>query len=441
MKIADSNLTRDEVLANRARSLIPGGAHTYSKGDDQFPLNAPRLIERGEGCELWGADGKCYLDLAMSLGTVLLGHAYEPVLEAVRNELSRGVNFVRPSIIEGELAELLVDVIPNAEMVKFSKNGSDATTAAVKLARAYTGRDYVLRCSADPFNSVHDWFIGSTIMSRGVPGRVQDLTLKFDYNDIRSVEVLIDQYPNQIACVLLEPVSFIEPKENFLEKLKSLCETKGIVLIFDEVVSGFRFSLGGAQEMVGVTPHLSAFGKGMANGFALSALVGERDLMELGGLDHEEERVFLLSTTHGGETHSIAAAIKTIQDIRDLNAVDHFAQVGASLKNGMLEAASSVGAEPYISVSGYDCKPSILVTDGEGLPTAEVRTLFLQETAARGLLVPYIVPSFAHKKTHIDKAIEIMAKSLKIVKEAIETETVAERIKGPLVKPVFRKQN
>jgi glutamate-1-semialdehyde 2,1-aminomutase len=441
MKIEDHNLTESEKLARRARSLIPGGAHTYSKGDDQFPSNAPKLIDHGKGCELWDVEGNCYLDLAMSLGTVLLGHAYEPVLDAVREELSRGVNFVRPSVIEGELAELLVEVIPSAEMVKFSKNGSDATTAAVKLARAYTGRDYVARCADDPFNSVHDWFIGSTIMSRGVPERVQELTLKFEYNKIDSIQALIDQFPDQIACVLLEPVSFMEPQANFLENLKGLCDKHGIVLIFDEVVSGFRFALGGAQEMVGVTPHLSAFGKGMANGFALSALVGQREIMQLGGLDHEQERVFLLSTTHGGETHSIAAAIKTIQDIRDLNAIDHFANVGASLKHGILEAARAVGAESFVSVSGYDCKPSIVVTEGDGKATPDVRTLFLQETVARGLLVPYIVPSYAHKQDSVDRAINIMAEALKVVKEAIETETLVARIQGPSVKPVFRKFN
>ena len=200
---------------NKASSLIPGGAHTYSKGDDQFPLNAPRVIERGLGCELWDVDGNKFTDLAMSLGTVTLGHAYEPVLEAVRNEINKGVNFCRPSIIEGELAELLVDTIPSAEMVKLAKNGSDGVTAAVKLARACTGRKYVARCSADPFNAVHDWFIGSTLVNRGVPLETQKLTLSFNYNDIESCQKLFDEYPEEIACLLLEPVSFDAPANNF----------------------------------------------------------------------------------------------------------------------------------------------------------------------------------------------------------------------------------
>ena len=191
MKKLEMKLDLNNKFSDRANKLIPGVAHTYSKGGDQFPSNAPKIIDRGLGCKLWDVDGNQFTDLAMSLGTVILGHAYEPVLEAVRNELSKGVNFCRPSIIEGELAELLVDIIPSAEMVKFGKNGSDAVTAAVKLARAYTGRDFVARCSADAFNSIHDWFIGSTVLTRGVPNAVQDLTLKFHYNDLDSCQKII----------------------------------------------------------------------------------------------------------------------------------------------------------------------------------------------------------------------------------------------------------
>ena len=256
-------MTKNAFYSERALRLIPGGAHTYSKGDDQFPLNAPKIIDKGLGCNLWDVDGNQYIDMAMSLGTVVLGHAYEPVLESVRNELNKGANFCRPSIIEGELAELMISIIPSAEMVKFGKNGSDAVTAAVKLARAYTNRSYIARCSTDPFNAIHDWFIGSTVIDRGVPEEVKKLTLSFDYNNLESCQKLFDKYPKQIAAFILEPVSFIEPKNYFLQELKILCEKNGTLLIFDEVVSGFRFSVGGAQEYVGVCPHLSAFGKAM----------------------------------------------------------------------------------------------------------------------------------------------------------------------------------
>jgi len=435
------NYSKNNQLGEKARLLIPGGAHTYSKGDDQFPSNAPKIIDRGYGCTLWDVDGNEFTDLAMSLGTVLLGHAYEPVLEAVRKEIVKGVNFCRPSLIEGELAELLVDIIPSAEMVKFGKNGSDATTAAVKLARAYTGRKYVVRCQDDAFNSIHDWFIGSTVLTRGVPKEVQALTLKFKYNDLESCQRLFDQYPGEIACFLLEPVSMDVPQAGFLESLKTLCEKNGALLIFDEVVSGFRFALGGVQEMVGVTPHLSAFGKGMANGFSTSALVGQREFMRLGGIEHDQERVFLLSTTHGGETHSLAAAIATINEIRNNNIIDHFWHTGQQLMDGVIAVAKEVGAEQYVNVSGYSVKPGFSFNDESGQVSMVARTLFLQETIARGLLMPYVVPSYAHKQENIVFAIECIREALIVMKVAAENSGMASAIEGNIVQPVFRKFN
>ena len=427
--------------ADRAKRLIPGGAHTYSKGDDQFPANAPKIIDRGLGCTLWDVDGNEFTDLAMSLGTVILGHAYEPVLNAVRKEISRGVNFCRPSVIEGELAELLVELVPSAEMVKFGKNGSDAVTAAVKLARAYTERKYIARCSSDAFNAIHDWFIGSTVITRGIPKEIQALTLTFNYNDLESCQNLFDLYPGQIACFILEPVSLEIPKEGFLENLKALCEKNGALLIFDENVSGFRFALGGAQEMTGVTPHLSAFGKGMANGFSISALVGQREFMRLGGIDHDQERVFLLSTTHGGETHSLAAAIACINEIRNHNIIAHFWQTGQVLMDGVRAAAKDVGAERYVDVFGYGVKPGFAFKDETGQVSMVARTLFLQETIARGLLMPYVVPSYAHKKETIDFAVECVRDALNVMKKAAEGPGMAAAIKGEIVKPVFRKFN
>lgn len=436
-KSGDLNLQ----YGKRAETFIPGGAHTYSKGGDQFPSNAPQVIDRGLGCKLWDANQNQYLDLAMSLGTVLLGHAYKPVLDAVKKELTRGVNFCRPSIIEGELAEKLVNIIPSAEMVKFGKNGSDAVTASVKLARAYTGREYVARCESDPFNSIHDWFIGSTILNRGVPKATQELTLQFRYNDIQSCRDLFDRYSGKIACFLLEPISFTAPENNFLQELKVLCEKNGALLIFDEVVSGFRFSMGGVQEMIGVTPHLSAFGKGMGNGFSVSALVGQAEFMRLGGINHSEERVFLLSTTHGGETHSIAAAIATIDEIESNNAIQHFWKIGKELSIGVEKIAMDVGAQKFVKVGGYSVKPSFSFCDESGMPSMVARTLFLQETIKRGLMMPYVVPSLAHKSEDIDFALECIRGALIKMKSAAEGPGMMSEISGDLVKPVFRKYN
>lgn len=437
MQKAEKNI----FFGDRAKRLIPGGAHTYSKGDDQFPSNAPQIIDRGLGCKLWDVDNNEFIDMAMSLGTTVLGHAYEPVLAAVRKELDRGVNFCRPSVIEGELAELICDLIPSAEMVKFGKNGSDAVTAAVKLSCAYTGRKYIARCTADPFNAIHDWFIGSTVVNRGIPVETQLLTLQFDYNDLSSCQRLFNKYPNQIACFILEPVSFIPPNEGFLQGLKELCEKNGALLIFDEVVSGFRFALGGAQEMVGVTPHLSAFGKAMANGFSVSALVGQKEFMRLGGIEHNQERVFLLSTTYGGETHCLAAAIACIKEIQDKNAIAHFWKTGQAVMDGMNRIAQEVGAEKYISTNGYGCKPSFAFHDETGAISPLMRTLFLQETIKKGLLIPYMVPSLAHSSETVEFALNAIRDAFIVIKNAIEGPGLMAALNGPVIKPVFRKFN
>lgn len=441
MEKLNYKLDKDIELAKKAHHLIPGGAHTYSKGDDQFPANAPRIIDRGEGAYIYDVDGNKWLDLGMSLGTMVLGHAYPPVIEAAKKELSRGCNFVRPSYLEAELAEMMTGLIPSAEMVKFGKNGSDAVTAAVKLARAYTNRDYVIRCSADPFNAIHDWFIGSTVMNRGVPEAVRNLTLQFEYNNIDSVKTLFDQYPGKIACVLLEPISMVEPKLGFLQELKDLCEKNGTILIFDEVVSGFRFHIGGAQVVAGVTPHLAAFGKAMANGFSVSALVGQREFMRLGGLDHDQERVFLLSTTHGGETHCLAAAKATIKEIQEKNIIEHFYWVGKYIQDGMRDAAKVAGASHLVEVIGYGCKPGFIFKDATGAISMEARTLVLQELCARGVLMPYVVPSYAHQKEHLVYAVEAFKDALTTLKFASENGGYKKFIMGDAVKPVFRKFN
>lgn len=425
----------------RAQSLIPGGAHTYSKGDDQFPENAPKLISRGKGSYLWDMDGKKYTDLAMSLGTMVLGHANDSVDDAVCNAIRSGINFCRPSYLEGELAELLVETIPSAEMVKFGKNGSDAVTAAVKLARAYTGRDYIVRCSSDPFNAVHDWFIGSTVVNRGVPTAIQNLTLKFDYNDITTCERLFEIYPDNIACIILEPLSFEIPKENFLTQLKILCEKKGALLIFDEVVSGFKFSLGGAQQFTNVTPHLSAFGKAMANGYSISALVGAKEVMKLGGIKHNEERVFLMSSTYGGNTDAIAASLETIKQIKIHNAIDHFWDFGEKLMSLVNECAAQAGISNFVKTFGYGCKPGIQFQNECGEISPKIRTFVMQELAKHSILMPYVVPSLAHDSNTLLELRTALQDPFDTIGKIGHEQGIYDLIQGDIAKPVFRKFN
>ena len=308
---------KSAALRKKVHDTIPGGAHTYAKGDDQYPERSPGFIERGKGCHIWDVDGNEFIEYGMGLRAVTLGHAYPSVIEAAYRQMQLGNNFNRPAPIELECAQMLQSLVSSAEMVKFAKDGSTVLTAALKLARAYTGRDLVAICSNSPFFSYNDWFIGTTAMDGGVSRVEVELTVKFNYNDIDSLQKLFEQYPNRIAMVLLEPARTEEPKDGFLQKVIDLAHRNGALVTLDETISGFRFHQGGAQTLYGVTPDMSCFGKALANGFSLSALTGKREVMELGGLFHDKERVFLLSTTHGAEGPSLAAAIETMRIYRD----------------------------------------------------------------------------------------------------------------------------
>lgn len=433
-----SNFKTSNILRKKAAKLIPGGAHTYSKGDDQFPLLSPHSIVRGKGARIWDVDGNEFVDWGMGLTSVLIGHAYEPINDVIKKELDNGVNFIRPSFIEAEVAELVSEQIPAAEMVKFAKNGSNATTSAVKLARAYTGKEIVLRCFDQPFFSIDDWFIGNTDISSGVTEGTKQKTKNFKYNDIESLKSTISQHKNEgVACVIMEPAATEEPQEGYLQAVKELCNKEGIVLIFDEVVSGFRFHPKGAQYLYGVTPDLATFGKTMANGYSISALVGKRDIMELGGLEHDKERVFLLSTTYGGETHHLRAAQKTIEILNknDYEVTKHVWNIGKTIKDNYNRLSSEMSIDRYTSMLGVDCRPYFYFKDNE------MRTLFAQEMIKHGVLVQGIIPSYSHRESEVSQTVEAFEKSLKVLAYAIESNKVKELLVGEAVKPVFRKYN
>ena len=436
------NFEKSNILRVKAKSLIPGGAHTYSKGDDVFPVKSPFAIKKGYGAKVEDVDGNEFIDWGMGLTSVILGHAYEPIVNAVKDELSNGCNFIRPSFIEAELAEQFIEQIPSAEMVKFGKNGSNATTAAVKLARAYTGKDIILRCGTQPFFSIDDWFIGSTVMNAGIPKSIQELTKQFKYNDIQDLTSKIDEYYNQIACVIMEPASTEEPNEGYLKSVKEICNKNGIVLIFDEVVSGFRFHPKGAQYLYGVTPDLSCFGKAMANGFSISALAGKKEIMSLGGLEHDKERIFLLSTTYGGETHHLRAAQKTIEilNANDYAVTKHIWNVGKRLKEAYNKEAKLLGISKYTSIQGIDCRPFLVFTDENGKNNFLFRTLFMEQMIKNGILVQSFNPSYSHTDNEIVSTIRAFKITLKYLKNIILDD--AKYIMDSYnVKSVFRKYN
>lgn len=433
-----TNFIKSNELRKKAASLIPGGAHTYSKGDDQFPQLSPHSIVKGKGVRIWDVDGNEFVDWGMGLTSVILGHAYDPVIEVIKKELDNGVNFIRPSFIEAELAELIVEQIPSAQMVKFAKNGSNATTSAVKLARAFTGKEVVLRCVDQPFFSIDDWFIGDTDISSGVTEETKANTKHFKYNDIENLKSIIELYKDKgIACLIIEPAATEEPKEGYLQAVRDLCTREHIVLIFDEVVSGFRFHPKGAQYLYGVTPDLSTFGKAMANGYSISALVGKKEIMELGGLEHTKERVFLLSTTYGGETHHLRAAQKTIEILNHNNyeVTKHIWDTGKKIKDTFNSLAAKLELTEFTNISGIDCRPYFYFKDNY------MRTLFQQEMIKQGILMQGVIPSFSHRESEISQTIEAFEHALQVLQHAIESNKVQELLIGNPVKPVFRKYN
>lgn len=437
---AKLNFEKSLARKERAHAVIPGGAHTYAKGDDQYPVLAPGFIVRGNGCRVWDVDGNEFIEYGMGLRAVTLGHAYPAVVDAAHRQMQLGSNFTRPAAIEVECAEEFLGIILGADMVKFAKDGSDATSGAVRLARAYTGRDMIARCGDQPFFSVDDWFIGDTPMNAGIPKAVRDLTVQFRYDDIASLREVFDRYPGQIAGVVMEAETVTPPQNGFLQQIELLCHDEGAVFILDEMITGFRWHLGGAQKCYGIVPDLSTFGKAMANGFSLSALAGKREIMELGGLRHDQERVFLLSTTHGAETPAMAAAIATMRLYRQEDVIGHLYRQGERLRNGINRAIASLKLDGFFEVLGKAPNLIYATRDTDKKPSQEFRALFLQETIQQGLLMPSLVVSYSHADDDIDRTIEGISEALVVYRKALEG-GVEKYLVGRPVKPVFRRFN
>jgi glutamate-1-semialdehyde 2,1-aminomutase len=428
-------------FGQRLNSVIPGGAHTYSRGDDQFPSNAPQILESGRGVYVKSPDGREFLDYGMALRAIGIGYSNDEINQAAIEEIKKGNNLTRASMTELLAAELISETIPNAEMVKFCKNGSTATTAAVKLARAYTGRKLVARCSQHPFFSYDDWFIGSTVMGNGVPDEISQMTVQFDYNSKESLNKVFLQYGKLLACIILEPSTTELPSEDYLLHIRKLCDQYGVVFILDEMITGFRYHLKGAQYYFKVNPDLLTFGKAMANGFSVAALVGRRKIMDLGGIKNSgQKRIFLISSTHGAEMSGLGALIKTIEIYKREPVTDHMWAYGKKLIKGANEIALSIGIEKYFSFSGVECSPVYNCRRQDGTLCMAFRTLFNQEMIRNGVLIPWVAISYSHKEEHLNITLSAIEKSLRIYKSALEN-GIDKYLVGDVIKPVFREIN
>lgn len=421
------DIARSQSLWRRAVGLIPAGTQTLAKGPTQFSDGvAPKYLARGRGARVWDVDGNEYLDYQMGVGPIILGYCHPAVDDAIRSQLLDGITFSLMHPLEVELAELMRDCIPNAESVRFSKTGCDVTSAAVRLARAHTGRERVLCCG---YHGWHDWYVGLTDRNAGIPLATRQLTDTFRFNDIASVLGAID---GDTACVMLEPFVFEQENGVFLNELRKVCDRHGSLLVFDEMWTGFRCAVGGAQELFGVRADLSLYSKAMANGMPISAITGRRDVMSL-----FDEKVFFF-TTFGGEALSLAAAIACIEFVRKHGVIEHVWTRGQRLLDGLraLIAESGLG---WVSVGGYPCRTVLNVDASAGDPLA-IKTLMQQELIRDGILWSGTHNlSFSHTDADIDYTLSAYSRVLPLVDAAVASGEVSGALRGQVLKPVFRR--
>ena len=419
---------QSEILLNRALQVIPLGSQTFSKSLTQYPRGAsPFFIERGKGAKVWDVDGNEYIDFVNSLAAVTVGYCDEDVDKAVQEQMKNGVTFSLPHRLEMEVAEKLIEIIPCAEKVRFSKNGTDATSAAIRIARAYTGKEHIAVCG---YHGWQDWYIGSTTRDLGVPQSVKELTHKFEYNNIQSLEKIFQE--QELACVIMEPMNIEYPKDGFLKGVKELAHKNNALFILDETVTGFRYSLGGAQELFGVMPDLATFGKGMTNGYPLSAVVGSSEVMQ------KVEDIFF-SGTFGGETLSLAAASSIIDKYKKKQVIEHFSEVGTYLLEQLNQLIDNKGLSAIFWTSGHPSWSFLHIKEQEKYNTFEIKTFFLQEMFKRGILTlgSHNI-SFSHTKEIVDQLLDVYAEVLPMVKENIKNKTLLENIQGDVLQPLFK---
>jgi glutamate-1-semialdehyde 2,1-aminomutase len=418
------------ALFERALQVQKPVTQTLAKGPGQFTKGvAPVYIQKGKGSHVWDVDGNEYIDYNAAIGPVSLGYAYPAVDDAIRRQLEDGITFSLMSPLEVELSELIQEVIPNAAAVKIAKTGADVCSAAIRVARAYTGREKIFCCG---YHGWHDWYIGITSRHAGIPDAVRDMTYTFEYNDIESIKAALDK---DVAALILEPFIFEAPKEGFLQELAAACKANGTLLIFDEMWTGFRIALGGAQEYFKVQADLAVFSKACANGMPIALLTGRADVMKL-----FNKEVFSY-TTFGGEALSLAACIATIKELRDKNVPQYLDEKGALLKDGYNEIARQYGMDSYTHCIGYNCRSMVTFSPVAG-NALELKTLMQQEMIKRGILwAGFHNMCFSHSDEDIRYTLEAYKDIMPLMKEAIESGSVASYLRGEVLEAVFRKVN
>jgi len=421
---------QSEALLERALRTIPLGSQTFSKSKTQYPYGvSPYFIEHGKGCRVQDADGNEYIDFVMSLAAVTLGYSDPDVTAAVRSQLDDGVIFSLPHRLEMEVAEKLRECVPCAEMTRFGKNGSDATSGAIRVARAFTGRDRVATCG---YHGWQDWYIGSTARNRGVPKAVSELTHNFPYNDAEALDRLLSAHKDEFAAVILEPMNVTEPAPGYLEALRDITHKHGALLVFDETITGFRYELGGAQARFGVTPDLATFGKGMANGYPVSAVCGKAEYM------HMMEEIFF-SFTFGGELLSLAAAKATMEKLQREPVIATLKSRGARIKASLAEKIVRYGVGEFASLAGDATWSFFALRDTPQYSAWHIKTLFLQEMFARGIITlgTHNI-SYAHGEADVDRLLAVYDEVLPILHDAVMSGRLESLLRCAPLEPLFK---
>ncbi len=430
MKSEFPNISKSLEMYDRAKRLMHPITQTLAKGPGQFTFGvSPIYVERAKGSKIWDVDGNEYLDYCMGIGPISLGYGYDKVDNAIKDQLEKGITFSLMHRLELEVAEKLHEIIPNAESIRITKQGADACSAAVRIARAFTKRNQVAICG---YHGWHDWYIGTTTRDAGIPQAIKDLTVSIKYNDIESVKAVMT---SDLACLIIEPIIFEEPKDNFLHELQVLCKANGTLLIFDEMWTGFRLALGGAQEFFGIKPDLAVYSKACANGMPIAFLTGRDDVMSLFETD-----VFYF-TTFGGEALSLAATLATIEEMKEKNVSEYLAIQGQKIKDGFNSLAMKHGMTEYISIGGYPCR-SIVNFSAKAGDALILKTYLQQEMIKRGILwSSFHNMCFSHSDADVQYTLDAYNDIFPVFKAAIESNSVESQLKGQVLEPVFRKVN
>jgi glutamate-1-semialdehyde aminotransferase len=428
MKAEFPNISKSLEMYNRAKKLMHPITQTLAKGPGQFTYGvSPIYVERGKGSKLWDVDGNEYLDYCMGIGPISLGYGYDKVDNAIKEQLEKGITFSLMHRLELEVAEKLHEIIPNAESIRITKQGADACSAAVRIARAFTKRDKVAVCG---YHGWHDWYIGTTTRDAGIPQAIKDLTVMIQYNNIESVKAVMTP---DLACLILEPIIFEEPKDNFLHEVQALCQANGTLLIFDEMWTGFRLALGGAQQFFGIKPDLAVYSKACANGMPIAFLTGRDDVMSL-----FESDVFYF-TTFGGEALSLAATLATLEEMKEKNVPQYLATQGQKIKDGFNALREKHGMKDYISIGGYPCRSIVNFSEKAG-DALVLKTYLQQEMIKRGILwSSFHNMCLSHSDADVQFTLDAYDDIFPTFKQLIESNTVTSALKGQVVEAVFRK--